>query len=113
MKHTAAVVASVLLLFTLLYCAWVRADAASQVREEFAQELTREYGEHIACYASGPFGKRLVVIPRYGYSGPGLQADCDAAVDPLVLDKETMSEFHRDGFTSIQCGAREVRDAKN
>ena len=109
MKHTAVVISVIVLLFGLLYCAWVRADAASHVREEFAEELTQEYGERIAFYASGPFGKRLAVIPRYGYSGPGLQADCDAAVDLLVLDKETMSEFHRDGFTAIQCGAREVR----
>lgn len=34
-------------------------------------------------------------------------------IDFLILDKETMAEFHQKRLTSIQCDVTEVRDAKN
>ena len=109
MKHAALVFSSVALILVLLYGAWIRADADSRVRGEFAEKLTEATDEEIAFYASGMFGKRLVIVPEYADHEPGGQVDCDAVVDQLVLDKKTMSEIHRKGFTSIQCGEREAR----
>ncbi len=113
MKHAAVVFSSITLLLVLLYGAWARADADSRMRGEFAEKLTEDNDEEIAFYASGPFGKRLVIIPEYADHEPGGQDDCDYVVDRLVLNKETMSEIHRKGFISIQCGQREVRNGKD
>lgn len=109
MKHAAVVILSVALILVLLYGAWIRADADSRARGEFAEGLTEGTDEEICFYASGLFGKRLVIVPEYADHEPGGQDVCDALVDRLVLDKKTMSEIHRKGFTSIQCGEREAR----
>jgi hypothetical protein len=112
-KHAAIVFSSVALILVLLCSAWIRADADSRMRGEFAEMLTQEYGEDVVFYASGMFGKRLTIVPEYADHEPGGQVDCDQVIFPLILDKETMSEFHRKGFTSIQCGVREISYAKN
>ena len=109
MKHAALVFSSIALAIVLIYGAWVRADKDSRARGEFAEGLTEGNDEEICFYASGLFGKRLVIIPEYADHEPGGQDDCDALVDRLVLDKKAMSEIHRKGFTSIQCGEREAR----
>jgi hypothetical protein len=79
------------------------------MRGEFADKLTAEFDENIAFYASGPFGKRLVIIPEYADHEPGGQVDCDTIVSQLVVDKKAMSVIQGKGFTSIRCGTREVQ----
>ncbi len=53
MKHAAVIFSSVGLLLVLLFGAWMRADAESRKREDFANELTEESDDNIAFYASG------------------------------------------------------------
>jgi|SRR5208282_717727 len=108
MKHAAVIFSSVGLLLVLLYGAWVRADADSRMRGKFAEQLTEDSDGEIAFYASGMFGKSLVIIPEYADHEPD-QVACDTIVDWLVVDKNRMSEIHAQGFTSIQCGTREAR----
>jgi hypothetical protein len=108
MKHAALIFSSVILIVVLSCSLWIRADADSRMRGEFADKLT-EFDEDIAFYASGPFGKRLVIIPEYADHEPGGQADCDAVLSQLVLDKKAMSVIEGKGFTSIRCGTKEVQ----
>jgi hypothetical protein len=108
MKHAWVVYLSIALVLVLLFGAWVRADADGRMRGEFAEKLTADNDEEIAFYASGLFGKRLMIVPEYADHEPGGQVDCDAIVDWLVIDKKEMSDIHAKGFTSIHCGARAV-----
>lgn len=112
-KHAGVVFSSIALTLLLLCGAWVQADADSRIRREFADKLTQDANEEIDFYASGLFGRRLVIIPDYADHEPGGQVDCDSIVDWLVIDKKEISEIRAKGFTSIQCGTREIRYAKN
>jgi hypothetical protein len=72
---------SVTMVSALLYAVWVRADAKSRERGDFAEQMTQDSDEMTVFYASGPLNNQLIIVPEYAEHGPSGQADCDAIVD--------------------------------
>jgi hypothetical protein len=108
MKRAWIIYTSIALASVLLCVGWARADESGRMRGEYADKLTQDNDEEIAFYASGLFGKRLTIVPQYADHEAGGQAECDAIIDSLLVDRGRMAAVLAKGFTSIQCGAREV-----
>lgn len=108
MERPRAIYASIAMVSVFLCVGWVRADESGRLRGEYADKLTEDNDEEIAFYASGLFGKRLMIVPEYAEDGPNGQVACDEIIDLLVADKNRMSEIWAEGFTTIQCGTRDV-----